>query len=103
MTVATHVLEIPLPEGVEPGEQEVELLTDALRVLVALRHDRVPGWEERRERLEADGWKLSARFGWQAEARRGHDCERAFGLTRDEAFEEVYQLTRLDDDAGGLS
>jgi hypothetical protein len=103
MAVATQVLEIPLPEGVEPRPQDVELLTATLRLLVALRHDRVPSWEERRGELEARGWKVDVKLGWQAEARRGHDCERAFGLNRDEALEELFQLTRLDDDAGVLS
>jgi hypothetical protein len=34
---------------------------------------------------------------WRAEARRASHIEQADGRTRDEAFSELWQLTRLDE------
>lgn len=53
-------------------------------------------WERVQKALENDGWSVSLRLMWVAEARRGHDYEQGVGLTRDEAFEQLEQLARLD-------
>jgi hypothetical protein len=102
MPVLTRVLEVPLPEGVEPEPQEVELLQAALAAIVALRFEHGRSWEAARARLTAAGWQVSASLAWCAEARRGHDHERALGATRDEAFAELESLTRFDDLLGGV-
>lgn len=53
----------------------------------------VDQWERVQKALVVEGWTVTARLMWVAEARRGHDYEQGVGLTRGEAFE---QLTRLD-------
>lgn len=56
----------------------------------------VDQWERVQKALTDDGWTVEVRLMWVAEARRGHDYEQGVGLTRDEAFEHLEQLTRLD-------
>ena len=51
--------------------------------------------------LEAEGWSVQCSLMWVAEARRGHDFEQATGPSRDAAFDELRQLTRMDDTVGG--
>jgi len=74
MTVATQVEEVALPEGAR----------------------------EQRARLEAEGWTVSLRLAWCAEARRGHDFEQAVGRSPGEALAELCQLTSLDVPPGGV-
>ncbi len=58
--------------------------------------DIVEHWERVQKALQDDGWDVRVRLMWVAEARRGHDYEQGVGLTRDEAFDQLEQLTRLD-------
>lgn len=53
-------------------------------------------WERIEKALVSDGWNVKVRLMWVAEARKGHDYEQGVGLTRDEAFDQLEQLTRLD-------
>ena len=56
----------------------------------------VAPWERIEQTLTADGWNVQVRLMWVAEARKGHDYEQGVGLTREEAFDQLEQLTRLD-------
>ena len=58
--------------------------------------DAVDRWERVQKTLVDDGWTISVRLMWVAEARRGHDFEQGIGLTRDDAFEQLEHLARLD-------
>jgi hypothetical protein len=60
----------------------------------------VDKWERIRKALSDDGWTVDVRLMWVAEARRRHDFEQGVGSTRDDAFEELQHLTRLDEIAG---
>jgi hypothetical protein len=102
MPVLTRVLEVPLPEGVEPGPQELELLQAALAMFVALRFERSRAWEAVRARLEAAGWRVAASLAWCAEARRGRDREQALGATRDEAYAALDRQVGFDELSGGV-
>jgi hypothetical protein len=100
MTVATQVLEVMLPAGVSPTAEELERLRDSLQAVVAQQLERsAPGLQAR---LEAEGWKVSLRVAWCAEARRGHGSESAVGRSPEEALGELVQLTRLDAPPGGV-
>ncbi len=57
-------------------------------------------WEEIERLLAARGWTVESRLMWVADARRGHDVERAVGRTKDEAYEEVLDLAKLDEYSG---
>ena len=103
MPVATRVVEVPLPEGVEPSEDQLELLKASLQAIVSLRYEDGGRREALRRRLEADGWTVRMTLAWCVEARRGRDRERGLGRTRDEAFEELYALTSLDQAGEGPS
>jgi hypothetical protein len=94
-----RVIEVPLPEGAEPGPEELELLETTLRMVVELRYEG-RDWEETARRLESDGWEVRCRLGWIAEARRGREFEQAFGGTRGQAFGELETLTGMDTLAG---
>lgn len=57
--------------------------------------------EERWQRIERElasrGWQVESKTMWVADARRGRDIERAVGATRDEACEQLLELTKLDE------
>ena len=60
--------------------------------------------EERWQRVERDlagrGWQVESRLMWVADARRGRDIERAVGATREEACDQLLELTKLDELTG---
>ncbi len=56
----------------------------------------VSSWEQIEQALEEDDWDVHVRLMWVAEARKGRDYEQGIGLTREEALEQLAQLTRLD-------
>ena len=98
--LATHAIEIPLPEGVEPSDDDLALLQSLCTTIVGLRYAGSHAWEETLHKLERCGWHVSWGLRWRAEARRDGHIEQADGMTRDEAFSELWQLTRLDDVEG---
>jgi len=100
VTSEKRVIEIPLPEGAAPAEDDLEVLRAAVQAIVALRWDAGRRWEAIQRQLEADGWTVRSGLKWCAEARRGEHHEQAPGTTRDEAFAELLQLTRLDGEIG---
>lgn len=94
---AKHVIEVPLPEGVEPTTDERELLEGAFRVVLSLRYGSCPEGEETVRRLVERGWTVRARPGWIVEARRAGEVEKTSGRTRCEALADLESLARLDD------
>ena len=95
--LATHAIEVPLPEGVEPSDDDRALLEALCTTIVGLRYSGSHAWEDTAEQLERAGWQVHWGLTWRAEARRGGHIEQADGRTRDEAFSELWQLTRLDE------
>jgi hypothetical protein len=95
--LATHAIEIPLPEGVQPSGDDLALLEALCTTIVGLRYAGSHDWEERAQKLEDAGWEVHWGLMWRAEARRAGHIEQADGRTRDEAFSELWQLTRLDE------
>lgn len=57
-------------------------------------------WERVERALAERGWVVESRLMWVADARRGHDVERAVGRTKDEAYAELQELTKLDELTG---
>ena len=53
-------------------------------------------WEMVFERLEEEGWVVSCEKVWLAEARKEGHIEQATGKTRDEAFQQLCQMTLQD-------
>lgn len=94
---AKHVIEVPLPEGVEPTTDEKDLLEGAFRVLLSLRYGACPEGEATVRQLEERGWTVRVWPGWTVEARRAGEVEKASGRTRCEALAELESLARLDD------
>lgn len=56
----------------------------------------VEQWERIEKSLVEEGWNIQVRLMWVAEARRGREFEQGIGLTRDEAFDQLKELTRMD-------
>ena len=94
--LARRTLEIPLPDKMELGGAERELLVATFQALVALRCERDRRWEMLQKQLEDDGWKVKWGLAWRAEAKRGVDYEEATGTTLEEALSGVAQLARAD-------
>jgi hypothetical protein len=91
-----RIIEVPLPEGVEPTAEELELLEATFRTIVGLRFEGGREWEKVVRRLEAAGWTVHWRLGWIAEAKKGRETEKAAGRTREEALAELETLAQLD-------
>jgi len=98
--LATHAIEVPLPAGVEPTEDDLALLESLCTTIVGLRYAGSHAWEETLHKLQRCGWEVHWGLVWRAEARREGHIEQADGKTRDEAFAELWQLTRLDEVEG---
>ena len=90
-----RVIEVPLPEGLQPAPEELESLGTLLRAVVEL-HAGGHAWEAVLRKLHEEGWTVHTRVGWIVEARRGRDYEQAAALTRDAAFAELQSLAKLD-------
>ena len=95
-----RVIEVALPEGVEPTAEDRELLETTLQAIVSLRHEGRRELQETLHALESDGWSVHCRVGWIAEARRGRESEQAFGATRERALAELHTLTAMDEREG---
>lgn len=95
-----RTIQVPLPRGAEPTSADLELLQAAFQAIVDLRFPRDRAWEAIERALTAGGWSVRARLMWVAEARKGRESEQATGHTRDEAFAQLSQLTKLDEVAG---
>lgn len=95
--MATRAIEVPLPEGVEPTAGDVALLEALCGTIVGLRYPGSHRWEEMERKLENAGWRVRWGLTWFAEARREGHIEQVTGRTRDEALDELWQLTRLDE------
>ena len=94
---AKHVIEVPLPEGVEPTRDEREFLEGVFGVLLSLRYQACPKGEETVHRLEERGWTVRGWPGWIVEARRAGEVEKSSGRSRCEALADLESLARLDD------
>ncbi|MGE5346887.1 MAG: hypothetical protein ACM3JH_13115 [Acidithiobacillales bacterium] len=94
--LARRTLDIPLPDRMELGGADRELLVATFQALLALRCERDRRWEMIQKQMEDDGWKVRWGLTWRAEAKRGDDYEEATGTTLDEAVASVAQLVRLD-------
>ncbi len=58
-------------------------------------------WREIEKELEAAGWTVTHERVWGARARRDKHVEDGIAVDLDDAYAELQQLTRLDDDEGG--
>jgi hypothetical protein len=101
MTTATNVVEVPIPAGMSPTADDLEVLERLFRVMTCVRLDPGREWSRVRNTLERNGWTLSWGLEWHVEARRGRELEQACGTTLDEAFARVWQVTREDQSLEG--
>jgi hypothetical protein len=92
---AREMIEIPLPDGIEPTSMDRELLKATFQAIVTLRYECKAEREACLKKLESDGWAVNWGLTWVAEARRGEVYEQAAGKTVETALAELYQMTRL--------
>ena len=92
---AARILEVPLPDGINPTGVDLELLKATFQAIASLRCECDSEWKKITEQLECEGWKVRWGLTWIAEAHRGEDYEEARGRTMDEALGQLQQLTRL--------
>jgi hypothetical protein len=99
--IATHAIEVPVPPGVEPTEEERSLLEALSRAVFALRYEgSEPEWSRTASTLRRAGWDVHWRLNWVAEGRRGGHIEQGEGDSLDAALGELQQLTLLDEVEG---
>lgn len=87
-----RILEVPIPEGLDPKGDDLELLKAVFQALTALRVSQGREWLAKVEGLEGDGWTVRWGLAWHVQVKRGEDYEEATGATLDEALHAVSQL-----------
>ena len=98
--MSVEALEIPLPDGAHPSDDERAMLAALCRLVLSLRTGGDPPWRAGERRLEQAGWRVQWTLAWLAEARRGSQRERGYGRTLAEAFGELEQSAMLDECEG---
>jgi hypothetical protein len=96
MITSTNVVEVPLPEGAKPTAEDLEVLERLFRAMTSVRLDQGREWPRIRAAIERSGWTLTWGLQWHVEARRGRELEQACGVTLEEAFAQVWHVTRGD-------
>ena len=86
-----RILEVPIPDGLDPKGDDLELLKAVFQALTALRVSQGRDWLKKVSELESDGWTVRWGLVWQAEVKRGEEYESATGATLDEALGSVSQ------------
>jgi len=87
-----RVIEVPIPDGVDPKRDDLELLKAFFQAVTALRVSQGRDWLAKVNALEADGWTVRWGLVWQAEVKRGEEYESATGATLDDALGGVAQM-----------
>jgi len=87
-----RILEVPIPDGIDPKGDDLELLKAVFQALTALRVSQGRDWLAKVKGLEHDGWTVRWGLVWQAEVKRGEEYEAATGATLDEALNGVAQM-----------
>ena len=99
---AMKTLEVQLPVQAEPTPEDLELLNATFHAIVELRFQGGHTWDVVEHELATRGWRVQSHLMWVAEARRGREVEQAVGRTKDEAYDQLRQLTALDELPGLL-
>lgn len=87
-----RVFEVPIPDGVDPKRDDLELLKAFFQAVTALRVSQGRDWLARVSALEREGWAVRWGLVWKAEVKRGEEYEDATGATLDEALDAVSQM-----------
>ena len=98
----TRTIEVRLPKQADPTAEDLELLDATFHAIVDLRFHEGHCWSVVERELASRGWRVEGRLMWVAEARWGREVEQAVGRTKDEAYEQVQQMTKLDELPGVL-
>lgn len=97
---AEKTIHVPLPADADATPEDLEMLGATFRAIVTIRFQGGRGWEETERLLLSQGWAVRSQLMWVAEARRGWDIEQGVGATKEEAYERLQQLTKLDELTG---
>ena len=87
-----RVFEVPIPDGVDPKRDDLELLKAFFQAVTALRVSQGRDWLAKVKELEVDGWTVRWGLVWRAEVKRAGEYEDATGATLDEALDAVSQM-----------
>ena len=101
MATAVNAIEVPLPAGALAAPEDVEVLADLFRAIVAVRFDATHRWQQMRKALERSGWDVRWSLQWHVEARRGRELEQACGQTLEQAFATVRQVAGAEEPLEG--
>jgi hypothetical protein len=85
----TRTIEVRLPAQADPTPEDLELLDATFHAILDLRFHEGHHWSALERELASRGWRV--------EGRRGREVEQAVGRTKDEAYEQVQQMTKLDE------
>ena len=85
-------LEVPIPEGLDPKRDDLELLKAFFQAVTAIRVSQGRDWLAKVSSLEAEGWTVRWGLVWQAQVKRGEEYEESTGTTLDEALDAVGQI-----------
>lgn len=93
---SSRVIQVSLPEGVEPTREDLDLLQGIFEAIVTLRFGQGRTGEQVLRTLSAEGWTVRSRLGWVAEAKKGGELEQVTGSSKTEALVHLDQLVKAD-------
>jgi hypothetical protein len=93
-------IEVPLPDGAQASQLDMEMLKATLQAIVAMRFEYSEKSVKAVEALETSGWQVKLGPAWVATGRSDQGCEQVIGQTPDEAIGRLYEELRLRHESG---
>jgi hypothetical protein len=94
--MGAHVIQVELPDWVEPTPEDLEVLHGIFDAIVSLRFGPTHTGEQVVQALKADGWDVRSRLAWVAEARKGGEYEQVTGASNTAALVHLDRLVKAD-------
>jgi hypothetical protein len=91
-----HTISVPLPEQASLTAEDEDDLRHLFEAIVGMRFEHENDWRSVLARLRSAGWTVDCTLQWHVIARREGEMEQAFGASRDEAFEKLDRVTRVE-------
>jgi hypothetical protein len=90
-----NVIEVRLPEGMPATAEDLEVLRTTFQTIVTLTRECGCAYNRHLQQMQGDGWTVTWGLSWVAKAKRGDAYEEATGGTKEEALNQLFQMTRL--------
>lgn len=91
----TCSIKIELPDDLEASADNLEVLRTVFQTIITLSRECGNKSNQDLQTMLAADWKVHCGLTWSATAERGKQFETATGKTKEEAFDQLRQMTCL--------